>query len=77
MTGNAIYSLPDLPYETDDLELVLSKRIMDLHHGTHHAGYVKAANSLTDERSGRRHFVEIVDWEGVGGPRNALAQIST
>jgi superoxide dismutase, Fe-Mn family len=49
MNTNEIYSLPDLPYSTDALEPVLSKRIMELHHGTHHASYVKAANLITEE----------------------------
>ncbi len=49
MTPNETYSLPDLPYALDALEPVISKRIMELHHGTHHAAYVKAANLLTGE----------------------------
>jgi superoxide dismutase, Fe-Mn family len=49
MTSNETYSLPELPYPTDALEPVISKRIMELHHGTHHAAYVKAANSIAAE----------------------------
>jgi superoxide dismutase, Fe-Mn family len=49
MTTIEMYTLPNLPYSTDALEPVISKRIMELHHGTHHASYVKAANLLTDE----------------------------
>jgi superoxide dismutase, Fe-Mn family len=49
MTIQNVYSLPDLPYATNALEPTVSKRIMELHHGTHHAGYVKAANLLLDE----------------------------
>ena len=49
MSTHEMYSLPDLPYPTDALEPTISKRIMELHHGTHHAGYVKAANSLSEE----------------------------
>jgi superoxide dismutase, Fe-Mn family len=49
MTVNEIYTLPNLPYATDALEPVIAKRIMELHHGTHHASYVKAANLLTAE----------------------------
>lgn len=37
--------LPDLPYDYDALEPVISKRIMTLHHDKHHAGYVKKANA--------------------------------
>jgi superoxide dismutase, Fe-Mn family len=48
MTPTA-YVLPDLPYATGALEPVISTRIMELHHGTHHAAYVKGANELTDK----------------------------
>lgn len=43
------YVLPDLPYSTDALEPTVSTRIMELHHGTHHAAYVKTANELTEK----------------------------
>ena len=43
------YSLPALPYELDALEPTVSRRIMELHHGTHHAAYVKIANELTEK----------------------------
>lgn len=46
------YVLPELPYPTDALEPAISARIMELHHGTHHAAYVKAANELTEKLSG-------------------------
>jgi superoxide dismutase, Fe-Mn family len=49
MESEKTYSLPDLPYATDALEPVISKRIMELHHGTHHASYVKAANLIIEE----------------------------
>jgi Fe-Mn family superoxide dismutase len=39
-----IYELPDLPYDPGALEPHISGRIMALHHGTHHATYVKGAN---------------------------------
>jgi superoxide dismutase, Fe-Mn family len=40
------YTLPALGYPTNALEPVISERIMELHHGTHHAAYVKNANTL-------------------------------
>ena len=43
------FSLPALPYAYDALEPVISAQIMKLHHGTHHAAYVKKANQLTDD----------------------------
>ncbi|MDD3661682.1 MAG: superoxide dismutase [Candidatus Dojkabacteria bacterium] len=47
------YTLPELPYEYSALEPVISAETMRLHHGTHHAAYVKGANSALEllERS--------------------------
>ena len=43
------YSLPDLRYDHSALEPHLSARIMELHHGKHHAGYVKGANTALEK----------------------------
>ena len=40
-----VYSLPGLPYDYGALEPYISGRIMELHHGKHHAAYVKGANT--------------------------------
>jgi len=48
---SAQYQLPELPYATDSLQPVISARIMDLHHGTHHKAYVTAANELSTKLS--------------------------
>ena len=45
---NPIYTLPDLPYDEGALEPHLSGRIMELHHGKHHATYVKGANTALE-----------------------------
>jgi superoxide dismutase, Fe-Mn family len=45
------YTLPDLPYAVDALEPTISSRIMELHHGTHHAAYVKGANEISEKIS--------------------------
>ncbi len=42
---NDIYTLPDLAYDPGALEPHISGRIMELHHGKHHAAYVKGANT--------------------------------
>src|SRR4051812_27958452 len=46
---DAVYSLPDLPYDPGALEPHVSGRIMELHHGKHHAAYVKGANTALDK----------------------------
>lgn len=40
--------LPKLPYAYDALEPVISKKIMELHHDKHHAGYVTKANAALE-----------------------------
>ena len=42
------YSLPDLPYDYGALEPHVSGEIMELHHGKHHAAYVKGANAALE-----------------------------
>jgi Fe-Mn family superoxide dismutase len=46
---DAVYSLPDLPYDPGALEPHISGRIMELHHDKHHATYVKGANTALDK----------------------------
>jgi Fe-Mn family superoxide dismutase len=43
------YTLPELPYDYNALEPYISGKIMELHHGKHHAGYVKNANSVLEQ----------------------------
>lgn len=47
----AEYTLPDLPYDYGALQPAISGEILELHHGKHHAAYVKGANE-TLERLG-------------------------
>ncbi len=42
------FELPDLPYNYDALEPILSEEILNLHHQKHHNGYVNGANSTLD-----------------------------
>ena len=39
------YSLPALPYGTDALEPHIDKLTMEIHHGKHHAAYIKNLNT--------------------------------
>jgi len=60
------YTLPDLDYDYGALEPHLSARILELHHGAHHAAYVKGLNEtlekLAEARSGKK-FETIVGLE--------------
>ena len=53
------YTLPDLDYDYGALEPQVSGRILELHHGKHHAAYVKNANAVLerlDEARARGEF---------------------
>ena len=43
------YKLPDLEYDYGDLEPVISGKIMELHHGKHHQGYVNNLNAALEK----------------------------
>jgi Fe-Mn family superoxide dismutase len=45
----SIYVLPDLAYDYNALEPVLSAKLLELHHGKHHAAYVAGANKTLDQ----------------------------
>ena len=42
------YSLPDLPYDHGALEPHCSARVLELHHGKHHAAYVAGAKTTLE-----------------------------
>jgi len=48
------YKLPELPYPTDALEPLYDKTTLTLHHGKHHAGYVRGANGALDALAAAR-----------------------
>jgi Fe-Mn family superoxide dismutase len=48
------YTLPDLPYDYGALEPHLSARILELHHGKHHAAYVTGANKVQQQLADAR-----------------------
>jgi len=43
------YVLPELPYAYDALEPVIDEQTMRIHHGKHHAGYVRGLNAALAE----------------------------
>jgi Fe-Mn family superoxide dismutase len=46
--GSGDFSLPDLPYNFDSLAPNIDARTMEIHHGKHHAGYVRKLNAALD-----------------------------
>src|SRR6476620_11680654 len=49
MNGTGGYALPDLAYDYGALEPAISGEIMELHHGAHHAAYVRGANTAVEQ----------------------------
>ncbi len=60
------YILPELPYDVDALAPRLSAETLGLHHGKHHAAYVKGANETVER------LVDAETWQ-VAGLQRALA----
>lgn len=45
-----MFELPDLPYPYEALEPYIDEKTMRIHHGKHHAGYVKKLNAAMEGR---------------------------
>jgi hypothetical protein len=48
------YTLPELPYSYSALEPHCSARLLELHHGKHHAAYVAGANATLEKLAATR-----------------------
>ena len=60
------YTLPELPYDYSALEPHISGKIMELHHGKHHAAYVKNSNEVLeklDEARQKEDFSRVASLE--------------
>ena len=69
------FELPPLPYPTDALEPRLSRKTLELHHGQHHAAYVKALNELVrGTRFADRPLGEIIKMSASGPLHDNAAQ---
>jgi len=45
---NKFYTLPELPYDYNDLEPHISEEQLKIHHQKHHQGYVNGANAILE-----------------------------
>ena len=76
------YTLPDLPYAYDSLEPHIDEQTMRIHHGKHHAGYVRGLNNALDKlaelRAGTgdasllKHWSRELAFHGSGHVNHAL-----
>jgi Fe-Mn family superoxide dismutase len=66
----AAYTLPDLGYDYGELQPHLDARILELHHGKHHAAYVAGANQTIEKLATAR---ESGDLSGIVGLSRTLA----
>lgn len=64
------YALPDLSYDHGALEPHISGRVMELHHGKHHAAYVENANRTLEQLDEARSKE---DFTRIGALERALA----
>ena len=65
-----MYTLPDLSYDPGELEPHLSARIVELHHGKHHASYVAATNATLEKLAQARSDDR---WDAIVGLEKSLA----
>jgi len=66
----AMYKLPELPYDHSALEPHYSAKLLELHHGKHHAAYVKGANTTLDKLAEAR---DKQDFDAINQLQKSLA----
>jgi Fe-Mn family superoxide dismutase len=64
------YTLPELPYDVAALEPHYAAQVIELHHGKHHAAYVKGANTTIDKLAEAR---EKSDFDAINQLQKSLA----
>lgn len=62
---NKPYSLPDLPYDYNQLEPYMSAEVLKLHHDKHHLAYVNGANAAIEKLSEARKNDAEIDFKSV------------
>ncbi len=69
------FTLPDLPYEKNALEPVISKKTLEFHHGKHHQAYVNKLNDLVPGTEFEDASLETIIQKATGGIFNNGAQV--
>jgi Fe-Mn family superoxide dismutase len=69
------FELPNLPYELDALEPVISKETLEYHYGKHHKTYVDNLNKLTKDSEFSNNTLEEIILKAKGGIFNNAAQV--
>ena len=70
------HTLPELGYSHDALEPHIDKATMEIHHGKHHAGYVKKLNAAVEKDSSLQgKSLEAIITSVKGGVFNNAAQV--
>lgn len=64
----AVFSLPQLPYETNALEPVISKETIDYHYGKHLQAYVNTLNTLVKDTEYEKMNLEEIVRHAPAGP---------
>lgn len=59
-SASSAVTLPELPYAVDALEPAIDARTMQIHHGRHHAGYVRKYNAAVGQFPGAGGLEEVL-----------------
>ena len=70
-----MHTLPDLPYEKNALEPILSAETLEFHYGKHHAAYVNNLNNLIQNTEFADMALEDIIVKASGGIFNNAAQV--
>ncbi|EKD32274.1 MAG: hypothetical protein ACD_77C00140G0009 [uncultured bacterium] len=69
------FELPELPYNSEALEPVISKKTIEFHHGKHHQAYVTNLNNLIPGTIYEKMSLDEIVKKSEGGIFNNAAQI--
>lgn len=73
--SKAPFSLISLPYKVEELEPVISRQTISIHHGKHLAAYVNNLNALLPGSGFEEETLEEIVFRATGGIQNNAGQI--